>query len=76
MGDRKYYAIFDNQNNVVTGIGLNKRTLTQIQKCLINYLLDGSFSPEGENSIRNNSLKELLNYYEFGLLESKKPFEN
>jgi hypothetical protein len=71
-----YYAIFDNQNNAITSIGLNLRKLTQIRKCLIEYLLDGSFSEEGEHSIRNNSLDELLNYYEFGLLESRKPFEN
>ena len=76
MGDRKYYAIFDSQNNAITSIGLNEKTLTQVHKCLSNYLLDGSFSAEGENSIHNNSLEELLNYYEFSLLESIKPFEN
>ncbi len=75
MEDRNYYAIFDNQNNAITGIGLNKRKLTQVRKCLIDYLLDGSFSEEGEQSIRNNSLEELLNYYEFGLLKSRTPFE-
>jgi hypothetical protein len=76
MEDKKYYAIFDNQNNAITSIALNKRKLTQVKKCLITYLLDGSFSEEGEDYIRNNSLEELLNYYEFSLLEGEKPFEN
>ena len=39
-------------------------------------MLGGNFSEEGEMSIKNNTLEELLNYYEFTLLKSKIPFNN
>lgn len=70
----KYYAIYDNQLDIIRGEGLNSTDLNKIRADLINYLLLGNFSKEGEQSIKNNSLFELLNYYEFTLLSSTKQF--
>ncbi len=54
---------------------VNNRTEKSVREDLINYLLLGNFSDEGEKSIRNNTLEELLNYYEFTLLKSEKRFD-
>ena len=66
-----YYAIFDNQLNEIRSFGLNSNKKEIIRQELVNYLLLGNFSDEGEMSIKNNSLEELCNYYEFTLIKSK-----
>ena len=68
---KKYYAIYDNQINEIRGIAFNCQNKEIVRKELVNFLLLGNFSEEGEISIKNNSLEELLNYYEFSLLSSK-----
>ncbi len=70
-----YYALFDNQIDEIISIGLNQTSKKLIREYLINYLLLGNFSEEGEDSILNNTLFELLNYYEFTLLKSNNPFK-
>lgn len=74
MTKKYYYALFDNQNNRITSIGINKTSKNATKDYLINFLLLGNFSEEGENSVKNNTLSELLNYYEFKLLKSNSPF--
>jgi hypothetical protein len=69
-----YYAIFDKQNNGILAVGLNCKNLKKLRDCLVTFLLDGSFSEEGEESILKNTLIELCNYYEFKVLSSNKFF--
>lgn len=75
MTKKYYYALFDTQNNRTTSIGINKTSKDALKSRLIDFLLLGNFSEEGENSIKINTLSELLNYYEFALLKSRVPFE-
>lgn len=75
MTKKYYYALFDNQNNRITSIGINKKSKNAMKGHLIDFLLLGNFSEEGECSIENNTLSELLNYYEFALLKSGVPFK-
>ncbi len=65
-----YYTIFDNQLGRIRSIGQNSQNLSNLKSSLIDYLLLGNFSDEGENSIKNNTLEELCNYYEFTLINS------
>ncbi len=65
-----YYAIFDNQLGRIRSFGQNSQNLSDLKSSLIDYLLLGNFSDEGENSIKNNTLEELCNYYEFSLINS------
>jgi hypothetical protein len=65
-----YYAIFDNQLGRIRSFGQNSQNLSDLKSSLIDYLLLGNFSDEGENSIKNNTLEELCNYYEFTLINS------
>lgn len=76
MTKKYYHALFDNQNNRITSVGINKTSKNVMKDCLIDFLLLGNFSKEGEDSIKNNALSELLNYYEFTLLKSDSPFKN
>jgi len=69
-----YYSLLDNQTGQITSIGLNETSKNEVRNHLINYLLLGNFSTEGEESIKQNTLSELLNYYEFRLLESNTQF--
>ncbi|KKR48236.1 MAG: hypothetical protein UT86_C0010G0005 [Candidatus Magasanikbacteria bacterium GW2011_GWC2_40_17] len=71
-----YYALFDNQNNCIVSTGYNETSKDSIRNKLVDFMLGGNFSEEGEMSIKNNTLEELLNYYEFTLLKSKIPFNN
>ena len=64
----KYYALYDRQNHNILYTGFNSTNLNTIKKELTNYLLLGSFSDEGKKSIENNTLSELLEYYDFELL--------
>lgn len=73
---RFYFALFDNQLDQVVTTGFNNRTEKSVRKDLVDYLLLGNFSEEGEDSIKNNTLEELLNYYEFTLLKSENKFED
>ncbi len=75
MTKKYYYALFDNQIGQVVSMGFNKTTKNLVKKHLINFLLLGNFSEEGEDSVKNNTLYELLNYYEFKLLKSNSPFK-
>lgn len=72
---RLYFALFDNQLDKIVATGFNNRTEKSVREDIVDYLLLGNFSDEGENSIRNNTLEELLNYYEFTLLKSEKQFD-
>lgn len=74
MTKKYYYALFDNQNNRITSVGINKTSKNTMKGHLIDFLLLGNFSEEGEDSIKRNTLSELLNYYEFALLKSGVPF--
>jgi len=74
MIKKYYYALFDNQLDQVTSTGLNQTSKSVMRKHLVNFLLLGNFSEEGEYSIKKNTLSELLNYYEFTLLKSSSPF--
>lgn len=74
MTKKYYYALFDNQNNRITSIGINKTSKDAIKDHLTDFLLLGNFSEEGEESVKNNTLAELINYYEFALLKSRVPF--
>lgn len=76
MTKKYYYALFDNQIGQIILTGLNETSKNLVRKCLINFLLLGNFSEEGENSIKNNSLSEMMNYYGFKLLKSKSSFKN
>ncbi len=74
MTKKYYYALFDNQIDQIISMGLNETSKSLIRKRLINFLLLGNFSKEGENSIKNNTLSELMNYYGFKLLKSESSF--
>jgi hypothetical protein len=65
-----YYAIFDNQLGRIRSFGQNSQNLSDLKSSLIDYLLLGNFSDEGENSIKKNTLEEICNYYEFTLINS------
>ncbi len=75
MRKKYFYALLDNQIGQITSTGLNQTSKAVVRECLINYLLLGNFSEEGEESIKRNTLSELLNYYEFKLLKSDTPFK-
>lgn len=70
-----YYSLLDNQTGQITSIGLNETSKNEVRNYLISYLLLGNFSAEGEESIKQNTLSELLNYYEFRLLKSNVQFQ-
>lgn len=74
MTKKYYYALFDNQVGQNVSTGLNQTSKDTVRKRLIDFLLLGNFSEEGEDSIKRNTLSELLNYYEFTLLKSNTPF--
>jgi len=75
MTKKYYYALFDSQIGQITSTGFNQISKKSIREHLIDFLLLGNFSEEGEDSVKNNTLSELLNYYEFKLLKSSSPFE-
>lgn len=75
MGENMYYFLLDNQTGQITSIGLNETLKNEVRNHLISYLLLGNFSAEGEESIKQNTLSELLNYYEFRLLKSNTRFK-
>ena len=75
MAKKCYYSLIDYQTNRIVSTGSNKKTKDVIKNHLVNFLLLGNFSEEGEESVKNNTLFELLNYYEFALLKSGVPFE-
>lgn len=75
MTKKYYYALFDNQIGQIMSTGFNETSKNLVKKHLINFLLLGNFSEEGEDSVKNNTLPELLNYYEFKLLKSNSPFK-
>ena len=72
---KHYFALFDNQIDQITSTGLNQTSKVALREHLVNFLLLGNFSEEGEDSIKRNTLSELLNYYEFKLLKSEIPFK-
>jgi len=74
MTKKYHYALFDNQIGQIASTGLNQTSKDAVKERLINFLLLGNFSEEGEDSIKRNTLSELLNYYEFTLLKSDTPF--
>lgn len=76
MTKKCYYALFDNQIDQITSTGFNESSKNAVRAHLINFLLLGDFSEEGEASIKNNTLEELLNYYEFTLLKSDTRFDD
>lgn len=71
MTKKYYYALFDNQIDQIVSIGFNETSKDIVRTRLINFLLLGNFSEEGENSIKNNTLSEMMNYYGFKLLKSE-----
>ena len=71
-----YYSIYDNQLDRVRNFALNSKSEIDVKSALIDYLLLGNFSEEGEKSIKSNSLEELCNYYEFTLIKSVKPISD
>jgi len=73
---KRYYALFDNQINCIVSTGYNEITKDAVRNKLIGFMLLGNFSEEGEMSIKNNTLDELLNYYEFTLLKSETRFDD
>jgi len=75
MTKKYYYVLFDNQIGQIISTGFNQISKRSMQEHLINFLLLGNFSEEGEDSVKNNTLAELLNYYEFTLLKSNSPFK-
>lgn len=75
MTKKYYYALFDDQISQIILTGLNETSKNLVRKCLINFLLLGNFSEEGENSIKNNTLFEMMNYYGFKLLKSESSFK-
>ena len=76
MTKKYYYALFDNQIGQIMSMGFNETSKNSIKEHLIDFLLLGNFSEEGEGSVRNNTLPELLNYYEFSLMRSGNPLKN
>jgi len=70
-----YYALFDNQMDCIVSTGHNETSKDAVRNQLIDFMLLGNFSEEGEESIKNNTLTELTNYYEFTLLKSNIPFQ-
>ncbi|MDP2904802.1 MAG: hypothetical protein Q8O22_00695 [Candidatus Omnitrophota bacterium] len=76
MVKKYYYALFDNQVGQIVSTGFNKTSKAVVREHLISFLLLGNFSEEGEDSIKRNTLSELLNYYEFDLLKSTTPFKD
>lgn len=70
-----FYSILDNQTNELKSFALNLKTLKKVKLAMIDFLLLGNFSIAGEISIKNNSLDELCNYYEFTLIKSKTKME-
>jgi len=76
MTKKYYYALFDNQIGQVVSMGFNKTTKKLVRNHLINFLLLGNLSGEGENSIKKNTLSELMNYYGFKLLKSESSFKS
>ena len=74
MMKKYYYALFDNQIGQIVATGINQTSKDVVRERLIDFLLLGNFSEEGEDSIKQNTLSELLNYYEFKLLKSDTPF--
>lgn len=76
MTKKYYYALFDNQIGQVVSTGFNQTSKKALKERIVNFLLLGNFSEEGEDSIKQNTLSELLNYYEFKLLESDSPFKD
>lgn len=74
MAKKYYYALFDDQIDQIASTGLNQTSKDAVRERLINFLLLGNFSEEGEDSIKRNTLSELLNYYEFTLLKADAPF--
>jgi len=73
---KNYYALFDNQIGQIVSTGLNQTSKVVMRERLISFLLLGNFSEEGEDSIKKNTLSELMNYYGFNLLRSKSYFKN
>lgn len=71
MTKKYYYALFDNQIDQIVSTGFNETSKDIVRTRLINFLLLGNFSEEGENSIKNNTLSEMMNYYGFKLLKSE-----
>lgn len=76
MTKNLYYALFDNQNNCIVSTGYNETSKGIVRNKLVDFMLGGNFSEEGEMSIKNNTLQELLNYYEFTLLKSHTKFSD
>ena len=76
MTEKCYYALYDNQIGQISSTGFNENSKNAVRDRLINFLLLGDFSEEGEDSIKNNTLEELLNYYEFTLLKSDTRFDD
>lgn len=76
IAKKYYYALMDNQMGCMVSTGFNETSRDIVRSKLVNYLLLGNFSEEGEVSLKNNSLEELLNYYEFTLLKSDTPFND
>jgi len=74
--NKYYYALFDNQINCIVSTGHNETSKDILRNKLIGFMLLGNFSEEGEMSIKNNTLNELLNYYEFTLLKSDTRFDD
>ena len=72
---KHYFVLFDNQIGQIASIGFNQTSKVAVRERLANFLLLGNFSEEGEDSIKRNTLSELLNYYEFKLLKSDIPFK-
>ncbi|OIP61393.1 MAG: hypothetical protein COY75_07515 [Nitrospirae bacterium CG_4_10_14_0_8_um_filter_41_23] len=75
MTKKYYYALFDDQIGQIASMGFNQASKAVVRERLINFLLLGNFSEEGEDSIKRNTLSELLNYYGFKLLKSDTPFK-
>jgi len=71
-----YYALFDNQIDCIISAGYNETSKDAVRYQLVDFMLRGNFSEEGEISIKNNTLEELLNYYEFTLLKSNTRFDD
>ena len=66
-----YYAIYDNQNGELKSFALNLTNKNKVREKLIDYLTLGNFSEEGEISLKENTLDELCNFYEFTLIENQ-----
>ncbi len=68
-----YYSLCDNQLSKIRHFALNLNSKKDVRLALIDFLLLGNFSEEGEKSIKKNSLNNLCNYYEFELIKSANP---